>query len=304
MATKTTTEQSMPAFQEKFLTDSVLPYAKSIADREFVGYEGDRVAGLTPLQDQALTGYGNLDAGSEAYGQASDIYGDLGGFQSQNLSAAQIADADMGRYMSPYTQNVIDASLRTLGGAQEQALNQQGAQASRAGAFGGSRHGVAEAETRKAYGQQASDLVTNQMQQAFMNAQNMAGRDIASQNQFAMANRAAAERAAGIRAGGAAGLASTAGQQLGSEMNVLGAQMQAGDAQRALDQAGLDAEYQEFMRGQGFPLIGLDALSTAAGGVPSGYGTTTQQQSGLGPVLAAGGSLGMGLSGLRRMGNG
>lgn len=303
MATKTTTEQTMPAFQREFLTNSVLPYAQGIADREFVGHEGDRVAGLTSLQDQALTGYGSLDAGSKAYGQASDIYGDLGGFQGQNLDAAQIADADMGRYMSPYTQNVIDASLRTLGGAQEQALNQQGAQASRAGAFGGSRHGVAEAETRKAYGQQASDLVTNQMQQAFMNAQGMAQQDIASQNQFAMANRAAAERAAGIRAGGAAGLASTAGQRLGSEMNVLGGQMQAGDAQRALDQAGLDAEYQEFMREQGFPLVGLDALTAAAGGIPTGYGTTTQQMSGLGPVLAAGGSLGMGLSGLRR-GNG
>lgn len=303
MGTKTTTEQSMPAFQQQFLTGSVLPYAKGIAGRDFTAYEGDRVAGLTSLQDEALTGYGNLDAGAEAYGQASDIYGDLGGFQSQDLNAAQISDVDMGQYMSPYTQNVIDASLRTLGGAQEQALNKQGAQASAAGAFGGSRHGVAEAETRKAYGQQASDLVTNQMQQAFMNAQNMAGRDIASQNEFALGNRAASERAAGIRAGGAAGLATTAGQQLGAEMDVLGAQMQAGDAQRALDQAGLDAEYKEFMREMGFPLIGLDALTAAAGGIPRGYGTTTEQMSGFGPALAAGGSLGMGLSGLRR-GNG
>lgn len=300
MGTKTTTEQSMPAFQQQFLTSSVLPYAKGIAGRDFTAYEGDRVAGLTSLQDEALTGYGNLDAGAEAYGQASDIYGDLGGFQSQDLNAAQISDVDMGQYMSPYTQNVIDASLRTLGGAQEQALNKQGAQASAAGAFGGARHGVAEAETRKAYGQQASDLVTNQMQQAFMNAQNMAGRDIASQNEFALGNRAASERAAGIRAGGAAGLATTAGQKLGSEMEVLGGQMQAGDAQRALDQAGLDAEYQEFMREMGFPLIGLDALSAAAGGIPTGYGTTTEQMSGLGPALASGGSLGMGLSSLRR----
>ena len=304
MGTRTTTEQTMPQFQREFLTSSVLPYAQGIADREFTAYEGDRVAGLTDMQTDAIAGYGDLDAGSEAYGEASDIYGDLSGFQSQDLNAAQIADADVGSYMSPYTQNVIDSSLRTLGGYQEQALNQQGAQASRAGAFGGSRHGIAEAETRKAYGQQASDLVTNQTQQAFMNAQNMAGRDIASQNQFAMGNRAASERAAGIRAGGAAGLASTAGQQLGSEMNVLGAQMQAGDAQRALDQAGLDAEYQEFMREQGFPVIGLDALTAAAGGIPRGYGTTTEQMSGLGPALAAGGSLGMGLSGLRRMGNG
>lgn len=300
MGTTTTTSQSMPEFQQKFLTDSVLPYAQGIADRDFVSYEGDRVADLSSLQQEAVSGYGDLDAGTQAYGQASDIYEGLSGFQSQNLSAGQIADADIGRYMSPYTQNVIDASLRTLGGAQQQALNQQGAQASAAGAFGGSRHGVAEAETRKAYGQQASDLVTNQMQQGFMNAQGMAQQDVAAQNQFALGNRAATERAAAIRAGAAAGLTSTEAARLSAETSVLDSQMEAGDAQRALDQANLDADYQEFLREQGFPLIGLDALSVAAGGVPSGYGTTTQQTSGLGPVLAAGGSAGMGLTSLLR----
>lgn len=298
MGTKTTSEKSMPAFQEAFLTGSVLPYAKDIAGRDFVGYEGDRVSGLSDLQNTAMAGYGELDAGGAAYDQASDIYGDLGGFQSQNLTAAQVADANIGQYMSPYTQNVIDASLRTLGGAQQQAMAQQGARASAAGAFGGSRHGVAESETRKAYGQQASDLVTNQMQNAFMNAQGMALRDIDAQNQFAMGNRAAAERAAAIRSGAAAGLTSTAAGKLGAEMDVLGAQMSAGDAQRAIDQAALDAEYQEFLREQQFPLIGMDALIAGAGGVPTGYGTTTQQTSGAGPVLAGLGSAGMGYAGI------
>ena len=54
----TKTEQKMPAFQEKFLTETVIPYAESIANREFTPYTGQRVAGMTGLQKQAMAGYG------------------------------------------------------------------------------------------------------------------------------------------------------------------------------------------------------------------------------------------------------
>lgn len=268
MGSKETTTKDMPQFQEDFLRETVLPYAEDIAGREFQAYEGERVAGLTPLQQQAQAGYSGLDMGADRYQQAADIYG--------NLEANQLATTNLDPYMSPYQQAVIDASLRTLGGAQEQALNKQGAQASRAGAFGGSRHGIAEAETRKAYGQQAQDLVTNQMQQGFMNAQQAAQADMARRMQSA------------------AGLSATAGAQLQSQLAGLGGQMGAGDAARTLDQASLDAAFAEFGREQDFPLTGFNALLGAASGIPTGYGTTTTQQGGMGPTLGAVGSIGMG----------
>mgnify|MGYP003624706290 FL=1 len=315
-----TSTQSMPQFQEDFLRQQILPRATAIAEREFTPYEGERIAGMTPLQQRALEGYGGLNAGAEQYGQASDIYGDLGGFQGQQATAAnlgaagQLSGANLGQYMSPYQQNVIDASLRTLGGAQEQALNQLGAQATAANAFGGSRQGIAEAETRKAYGQQASDLVTNQMQQGFMNAQNAAQSDIASRNQFAtqqaqlqqqanLANQQAQMQAAGIRATGAGGLGATAGQGLEAQKAVLGTQMQAGETARSMDQARLDQMFSEFAREQDFPLSGLNSLLSAASGIPTGYGTTIGSGSssgmtssgGMGNYLSAAGSFGMGM---------
>lgn len=329
MGSKTTTTQSMPEFQQEFLEETVLPYAKGIAEREFTPYEGERVAGMTPLQQQALAGYGGLNLGGAEYGLASQTYGDLAGFKTPEAQAAelaaarelsgagQLASTDIQQYMSPYTEGVIESSLRQLGGAQEMALNQQAAAAQRAKAFGGSRQGVAEAETRKAYGQQASDLITRQMQQAFQQAQGAAQFDIGQRmradlanqqavNEFArqqaqlqqqanLANQQAALQAAGVRATGAAGLGSIAGQRLQSQLAGLGAQMQAGEAARGLDQARLDAAYAEFARQQDFPLTGLNALATAASGIPSGYGTTTQSYGGLGPALGAVGSLGMGL---------
>ena len=312
MGSRTTTEQKMPEFQQEFLEETVLPYAKGIAEREFTPYTGERVAELTPLQQQAMAGYGALDMGAPLYGQAAETYGELTGFQAPTVDAAQIGDvgtlaqADIGRYMSPYTQNVIESSLRTLGGAQEMALDKLAAQAQAARAFGGSRQGVAEAETRKAYGQQAADLVTKQMQNAFQQAQQAAQFDITGQQQRAiqqaqlqqqagLAGQQAALQAAQQRAGAAAGLGAIAGQQLQSQLAGLGAQMQAGEAARGLGQAALDARFAEFARQQDFPLTGLNALATAASGIPSGYGTTTQSYGGLGPALGAVGSLGMGL---------
>ena len=81
-----------------------------------------------------------------------------------------LARTNFDAYMSPYTQNVINRSLETLGGAQEQALNKLGAQATAARAFGGSRQGVAEAGTREAYGKQAADLVAGLQEKAFTQA--------------------------------------------------------------------------------------------------------------------------------------
>lgn len=356
MGTKSTTTQQMPEFQQEFLEETVIPYATNIAEREFTPYEGSRVAGMTPLQQQSLAGYGNIDMGGAEYDQALGVYGDLGQFQSPEAQAAQLAQAermqgvgqvgdvtagqlastDIGSYMSPYQQSVIEASLRTLGSAQEQALDKLSAQATAARAFGGSRQGVAEAETRKAYGQQASDLVTQQMQQAFENAQRSAQADIsgrmqadtlnqraaeaaaardqaaragnmAAANQFAqqqaqfqqqanLANQQAAIQAANVRATGAAGLGATAGQRLQSELTGLGAQMQAGEAQRALEQAQLDAQFAEFARQQDFPLTGLSALTSAASGIPNNLGTTTQRSGGLGNILGAVGGAGQGLA--------
>ena len=504
MGSRTTTEQKMPEFQETFLKETVIPYATDIAQREFTPYEGERVAGMTDLQQQALGGYGALSMGTPQFEQAGAAYGRLADYQMTPMQAAtatapsiyggaeverttpfagatvgpaatmqaaqlgpaatmqaaqlspaerisgvgavqaaqapeqiavdQLRTADMQSYMSPYTQGVIESSLRTLGGAQEQALDKLAAQAQAAKAFGGSRQGVAEAETRKAYGQQAADLVTKQMQQAFQQAQGaaqfdigqtQAARTLASQqgmqaetlgqqareaaaareqaaragnqqaaNMFAQqqaqfeqqarqasmqaenatrqmqaqfaqqagmagmqaenamrqmqaqfaqqagmagsaqdAARAAQQagltqaaglagmgamneaaqaqaareqaarqstfggqfQAAGIQQAGAAGLTGLAGAQQQAQLAGLGAQMQAGEAARGLDQAALDAAYAEFARQQDFPLTGLNALATAASGIPSGYGTTTQSYGGLGPTLGAIGSLGMGL---------
>ena len=78
--------------------------------------------------------------------------------------------------MNPYNQQVVDATLRDVGSAAQMGLNQIGAQAQGAGAYGGSRQGIAEAEALKGFNQQALDQVSRLKQQGYNQSMNDAFR--------------------------------------------------------------------------------------------------------------------------------
>ena len=76
--------------------------------------------------------------------------------------------------MNPYQQQVVDATIRDVGNAAQMGLNQIGAQAQGAGAFGGSRQAIAEAEALKGFNQQALDQVSRLNQQGYQQSINNA----------------------------------------------------------------------------------------------------------------------------------
>ena len=76
--------------------------------------------------------------------------------------------------MNPYQQQVVDATIRDVGNAAQIGLNQIGAQAQGAGAYGGSRQGIAEAEALKGFNQQALDQVSRLNQQGYQQSINNA----------------------------------------------------------------------------------------------------------------------------------
>jgi len=108
---------------------------------------------------------------------------------------SQIAGTSLAPYTNPYESQVVQQTMRDIGSAQEQALNLQGAQAQRANAFGGSRQGIAEAETRLGYGQQAADAATRMRQQGFQQAQQAAMFDVGQRASTEAANVAAQQAA-------------------------------------------------------------------------------------------------------------
>ena len=182
-----------------------------------------------PQQPQTVqpTGPNVFQRSSAALGQAGQAFGGLSQFQPQAMQAAQIGPAaqmqavgqtnvgqlgttDIGKYMSPYTQQVIERGEQDIARQRERALNTLGAQAGAAGAFGGSRQGIAEGETYGQYGRMAADFAANQRQQAFQQAQQAAQYDIGLRNQAA---EAAAAREQAARSGNVAAANQLAMQQ-------------------------------------------------------------------------------------------
>ena len=162
-------------------------------------------------------------------------------------SAAPTAASQMGSYTNPYENQVVQATLRDIGGAQQQAMNQIGQQASAAGAFGGSRHGIAEAESNKAFNQQALDAAARMRAQGFNTALGASQFDVGNQMNVNAANVGAinaaqqqniANQMAGNQARlGAAGQMANLGQQsFGYGQAIQNQQMQQGTMQQQLMQ--------------------------------------------------------------------
>ena len=85
----------------------------------------------------------------------------------------------LGNYMNPYTQINIDQGVRDLNKARMQQLqSDQDAQIG-AGAFGGSRGAILEAETNKNYNESVADFVDKKREDAFNVATKLASDDIA-----------------------------------------------------------------------------------------------------------------------------
>jgi hypothetical protein len=217
--------------------------------------------------------------------------------------AGQVANTNLSAYTNPYENQVVSAALRDIGGAQQQAMNQLGSQATQARAFGGSRHGIAEAETNRGFVQQAADTAANLRQAGYQNAQQFAGQDIDRQMQVNANNQAAlnAQRAFGATQGltaqqynQAAGLQGatsrlSAANQLGglgqqafdTSQSIAKNQSIQGALQQSIQQQLIDAAKNQYAGFTGAPNASLAAPLAALGATPGQSTTTQSQQPGL-----------------------
>jgi hypothetical protein len=216
--------------------------------------------GSNPQNVQAPNFGGNVfQQSSNAYTQALQGTTAAGGMP--NISAFQ----------NPYTQQVIDTSMADLERQRLMQQNQLGQQASAARAFGGSRQGIAEAETNRAFAEQGGQLAAQLRQQGFNTAlgaaQNQQGQQLAAAGQL--------------------GNLSQQGFNMGQSINQQ--QQQFGTMQQAINQALIDAARGQYGGFTGSPTQSLSTLLGALGGANMGQQTSTQtQQPGLFNYLSLG----------------
>lgn len=232
---------------------------------------------------------------------------------AQGYQASQLAGTSMDPYMNPYTEQVVRANERDILRGATMGLNQLGAQAQAARAFGGSRQAVTEAELGRDVLQQLAQSSAGLRQQGFQQAQNVALQDVAAQNmasQFGAGayNQASLQNAANAlaaqRANQQAGLSGSqqrlqAATQLGSLGN-LGFNMvtdinqqlaQQGMIEQAMQQALIDAAKTQYGGFVGAPAQALNTQLGAYAGSQTGEQTqTTSKQPGLFDYLSLGAS--------------
>ena len=274
----TTTESKMPEWQEKYIRNNILPRAEEIAYTPFAEYTGDRVAGFTDLMNKAKGTLDASDFGNASINEAKGVFSDLAAMTPEDYAAMTRKN------YNPYQTDVIDASLdvASRGRAKNQIADM--ARISKAGAFGGDRRDVYQAESDAVYDLGTNQMVANLMRQGYSEAQ---------------ANTMAQLQA---KSGAAGNLVGATNDEIKNMLAGVGSQMTTGGLEMGLNQAGLDAQYAEFMREQQDPLMKLQALLAGASGVPAGLGTTTgTTRKGigdtLGGIMGAAGSLGTGFGG-------
>ena len=323
-------------------------YEKMMKDGQWVGpaYEPDfQVADLTPEQRQASaqaqrglgsfmpamqSGISNVQQGQGyvqdartlanarrddpySYQQraASGLDSSIGGFRPGTLADP---DSNISAFYNPYEQQVVDIVKQDFDRARRVSDQQVAGQAVGAGAFGGSRAAVAEAEARRNLGDQELKALANLRMSGYQNA--LTGGSESFENQQRRGQQAGQIMGSLGSTYGQLGqrdaeLLSTLGTGLGSlgtseaNLGTMMAGQNRGDVsmlsnlgalRQGTDQNILDAVYKTNLARQRMPYNEYSYFGDTLSGIPSQSSTMTTTQS---PTASAGQTaMGLGLSGL------
>ena len=205
----------------------------------------------------------------------------LTGYTPQTVTAGTMPGVDISQYMNPYTQEVIDRSLADIERQRLMQQQQTAAQAQAAGAFGGSRQGVAQALTNEAFARQAAQTSANLRQQGFGQATGLAQSDLNRQLQAQQLNQAAGLQGAGFQLG--------AQSQLGG-MGLTGYNLAQTELDRFMANEAAKQGMQTGLYGQqigqaqsffGQPAQALGYVPSAISGLPYSQSTTAGMQPGV-----------------------
>lgn len=326
-APNTSTESNLSSWAGPYVTN-YLSKANALAEKPYVAYTGELSAGTSPLQQQAMTGLSSQKAYTpttfDNQYKAPAAYAPTA-FDNQYKAPSEYKAAEFNTglgnvgsvqdYMNPYLQNVTNIQAAE---ARRQSDISRLADASRltqAGAYGGSRQAIMEAEARRNLGTQIGSIQATGLQNAYdaalkqrlnesnaaINAQQLkeqsrqfgANQGMTSAQlaaQYGLSSLQAAEQAKQFGANQAMTAAQQAaqyglaGQQAAEEskqfaskqgLALLGEQMAAGNVQRTIQQQANDARKAQFDAQQADPYRKLQFLQSMINGLPISTDTSS-----------------------------
>lgn len=301
----TSTTSNLPEYARPYF-ENMMNRAQAASYQPYVPYEGQRIAGFTPAQQQIQQqtlgmsspnqfGTGSALAYQAGLGALGQKY-DPGKFGAQEFGGRQAK-----QYMSPYIQNVMDVQKREATRDAQKSQVAEDLGAARQGTYGGSRQLLASMERERNLGQQLGDIQARGQQSAFENAQSQFERDrMAKMEAQRLGEQSrqfgASQGLAGIQTAGQMGqtLGNLGQYQQNADIQRLGAQSAAAGQQQQQYQQYLDQQYGDFLRQRDYPMEQLGYFSNLLRGLPMQL-NTTERSYGPTPSMASqllGGGLG------------
>lgn len=275
-----TSQQTLDPFVQEALQRNVMA-AQQVASLPYQPYSGPRIAGFRPVEQQAFDITQRAVAnrvGSQQLGAATQAAQQAAAFGPEQFQQ------DVAGFMSPFQQNVIDATMARLSQARAERDAATRAQLAGSRAFGNTRRGVYEAQLAAEQDLNTAQVLANLQQQGFGQAAQLAAglpgqRLQASQQLAALGPQALAQE-----------------QAFASMLGGVGQQ------QRGMAQQNLDLAYRDFLEQRGFPVEQLRILQSGLTGLPAVTSTRqTTQTPGDGFLGTAGDIVGI-LGGLKNLG--
>jgi hypothetical protein len=250
-------QTSIPDYAKPYV-DDLLAKTQALTNKNvnMPLYGGERVADASALQQQSYTGAQGLGTAPQL--QTGTDIATQGGLAALGAGQQRFQGSNVTSYMSPYMQNVVDIQNREAGRTADIATTKRNAQAINAGAFGGSRQAIMDAEAGRNLAMLQNDNQQRGLQAAYDSAGTMFNNDM---------NRS-------IQGAQAATGASAALGQLGTQENQqkranLGVQNEFGRQQQQTDQNVLTQNYQDFLDQQNQPYKQLSYMSDVLRGTDS-----------------------------------
>lgn len=250
----------------------------------------DYVAGFSPMQQAAqasaeqLQTPGQIGAGSDiAYMAGQNALG-----AGQQYSQGVRNPYEVASYMNPYMQNVVGVQQQEAMRQADIAGTKRGAGFAQAGAFGGSRQAIENAEANRNLQTQLGNIQATGLNNAYNQA---------IQNQQFGANLGM--QGYGQAVGAASQLGSLGQQQLGAQSGIIGLQSNLGGQQQQQAQNTINQAISNYATGQQYPQQQLAFLNAQLRGLPMQATTTSSYQA---PPSFVSQAAGLGTAGIAGLG--
>ena len=317
-------ESSLASWVGPYVTN-MLGQAYALSQQPYQPYQGQMIAGTAPLQQQGFQGLSSLQVPG-SMGQAATTAGNvaqqaqgLGSFQPGTFNntfmqqspyqagtfGAQTFGAEQAQqYMNPYLQSALKPQLQDLTRQADITRLSDLGKLTQAGAYGGSRQAIMDAEARRNLLNKQSDVLA----QGYSTAYDKAQQAFTADQQRALEAQKLGEASRQFGYGQAAQQADTAAkygleaqklgeasrqfganfgleglkqqleaartqgqlgqQQFGAQQALYNQLMEAGARQRAIEQEGLAADYNEFVTQRDYPTRQVQFLQSMLQGLP------------------------------------